>query len=106
MRIKVFLIIFTSLSLSSCSSINQHPIINEDLNSKSSDASESKPPKGQPPKKPQFYVRCKISNGAGRVFHATDADRDLSEAKARHECEIYSRNCILLDCDSTTEEDD
>lgn len=55
-------------------------------------------PSPTPEKKPEEVYRCKISNGAGRIFTAIDESRDRSEAKARHQCEIFSRTCILLDC--------
>ena len=89
------LIILSTVALSACSSPAQYF-----SDKKKPVESEPAPtPKPTPPKKPDV-VRCKISNGEGRVFEGVDLDRDESEAKARHECEIFSRHCTLLDCNA------
>ncbi len=67
-------------------------------------ASPSPTPTPTPPKKPEEFYQCKISNGAGRVFIGKDPGRFIAESKARHECEIYSRHCVLLDCTVEVEE--
>jgi hypothetical protein len=93
---KILLPLF-AITLSACSSPG--------IPSNNAESTEEKTPQELPLKKSETYSRCKISNGAGRIFHATDESRDIAEAKARHECQIYSRHCQLLDCSLTTEED-
>lgn len=67
------------------------------------DATPTPTPTPTPPK-PEYW-KCKVSNGAGRVFARTDEDRDIAEQKARYECGATYRNCILLMCDKTDEEE-
>jgi hypothetical protein len=61
-------------------------------------------PKPSPPeKKPEPVFLCRFLNGEGRTFKAIDEDRVKAAAKAKRACELYSRNCILLDCKETEE---
>jgi len=55
-------------------------------------------PEKSPTPEPETTWTCKFSNGEGRVFHATDESRYGAETRARHECGIFSRNCIPLGC--------
>ncbi len=73
---------------------------------KITESSEEKKPKEQPPKESETVWKCKISNGAGRIFQAIDESHDQSEAKARHQCEIYSKNCIFLSCTPISENEE
>lgn len=73
---------------------------------KTTEASEEKKPKEQPPKESETVWKCKISNGAGRIFQAIDESHDQSEAKARHQCEIYSKTCTFLSCTPISENEE
>ena len=73
---------------------------------KMTESPEVKKPKEQPPKESETVWKCKISNGAGRVFQAIDESHDQSEAKARHQCEIYSKNCVFLSCTPISENEE
>jgi len=91
----LMILIISGISLSACSSFGTDPSYSPE---KKSEAITEPSPSPTPPKKPEELYRCKISNGAGRTFTVSDESRDRSEAKARHQCEIFSRTCILLDC--------
>ena len=70
-------------------------------------------PKPEPPKeKPLFegatqkvelFFKCGVSDGAGRVFHATDSSKYIAEGMARRRCGLNSRHCVLLGCNETIE---
>ncbi len=87
--------------LTACASSKPYPINDFTNTMKTVAESESEQNKEKKEKPPEPQTRCSISNGAGRVFYATDESRDAAETIARHECEIYSRNCVLLDCSPT-----
>ncbi len=99
------LILCLIVALTSCATSDHYNYSNGDT-----PASTPAPPKPipppPPPKTPELFSRCGISNGEGRIFYATDSSQDIAEAKARRECEMYSRHCVLLDCNSTTEFDE
>ena len=98
-----FLMASVGIALTGCSTPGYNPSYQKSPPAKA--PPDPKPP--QPPEtKPVFYSRCDISNGEGRIFHATDESQDMAEIKARHECEIYSRHCVLLGCTETMEEDE
>ena len=92
---------FITAALSACATSGPSPTTN--LNEPMKLVAESDLEKNQEKKEkpPEPQTRCSVSNGAGRVFYATDPSRDTAEANVRHECEIYSRNCVLLDCNPT-----
>ncbi len=95
-------LIFISFFHSSCASpkYEYSPLVRPPIQ-------EAKKPPENPPKKkePEMVWRCKISNGAGRVFKGIDESRVKAEGKARRECGLFSRNCSLLDCSPQESED-
>jgi hypothetical protein len=88
-------IVFTAFS--SCATKPADPLAAQILPS----PSPPKPPP-EPPKEAEVIWRCKISNGEGRIFTGATDTRFSSENKARHECELFSRHCFLLGCQSET----
>jgi hypothetical protein len=61
-------------------------------------------PPGPPPEPPKpDFIRCRVSNGAGRVFQVTHEDAYLAESNARRECLRTARSCVLLGCHPTKE---
>ena len=104
MNAKKISVVLSIFLVTSCANFGSSVPSTEPTNKNKAAAPTPTPEK--PKKKPEEVWKCKISNGAGRIFNATDESRDTSEAKARHQCGIFSRTCILLDCSLTTAEED